>query len=179
MAGRSPFTPVKPPTRRQGRSIKGLAMTVVAGLLIAVVIVALSQHPQTIGQTYGKVAALASPMMAGTSRVDLSLAVTPTSTAGPTINTTRTQITVPATETKDVKLSLKSGDKLVGIFNAPNKVDFSLWILSDPRQRLLQQVQVQGESTFSWTATQDGDYVMEFTAANTTDVSVAYAIRAK
>lgn len=179
MAGKPAFTPVTAPNRGKGKSIKGWVMTILIGLALAVVIVAFTQHQQTVSNTYGKLLAAASPAVAGANKVDLSLGNTPTPTPAATITTTRTQVTVPATGTEDIDLTLKEGDQLVGLYDAPNQVDFSLWDLSVPRQRLLQQVRVRGESNFSWTAKQDGDYVLEFTSPQTTDVSVAYAIRKK
>lgn len=173
----SSFTPVRPPTRQKGRSIRGLLVTAILGIVVAVVIVSLAQHPREVGQAYGKLAAAASPVMAGTSRVDLSLAATPTPTPGPVIKTTRTRVALPAGEIKDIQISLKSGDQLVGIFESTDPVDFSFWALSDPRQRLLQQVQTQGQSKFAWTADQDGNYAFEFLSPQATTVSIAYAVR--
>ncbi len=171
------FTPVMPPVRPKRRSIRGLLLTAILGIVLAVVIVFLVQHPREVGTAYGKLAAIASPVMAGTSRVDLSLAATPTPTPGAVIKTTRTRISIPAGQIKDIQITMKQGDQLVGIFDAADPVDFSFWLLSDPRQRLLQQVQVQGQSNFKWTADQDGNYVFEFLSPRATTVSIAYAIR--
>ncbi len=173
----SSFTPVKPPSRSNGRSIRGLLTTAVLWIVLAVVIVSVVQHPREIGAAYGKLAAAASPVMAGTSRVDLSLAATPTPTASPSITTTRSQVAIPAGKITDVQISLKRGDQLVGIFETTVPVDFSFWVLSDPRQRLLQQIQAQGQSKFAWTADQDGNYVFEFLSPQETTISIAYAVR--
>ena len=171
------FTPVMPPVRPKRRSIRGLLLTTILGIVLAIVIVSLAQHPREVGTMYGKLVAVASPVMAGASRVDLSLAATPTPTPGAVIRTTRSRIALSAGDIKDIQISLKSGDQLVGIFETTDPVDFSLWLLSDPRQRLLQQVQVQGQSKFAWTADQDGNYVFEFLSPRATTVSIAYAIR--
>lgn len=152
-----------------------LALTVVA---LVVVLAAMIVTGQPLTQrVIGSLLRLASPLTSSTSSVQLNVQIGPRPLPTPAIESTHLTLRVPATGTQEVRLVLKRGDQLVGIYKPDHQVDFSLWLLTVPRQRLIQQVQVQDESTFAWTAQQSGDYLLLFASPRNTDVAIAYAIR--
>ena len=161
-----------PPKRR---SVRDLAIALAIALVITVALVAFASNRGLVDGISSAFSGITSPVAAGATLVNLSVGSTPVPT--PTVTTNRSQVVVPGTGTRVVPLSLKSGDQVVGVYDAADQVDFSLWLLTVPRQRLLQQVQVQGESTFSWTATASGDYMIQFTSPRDTTVSLAYAVK--
>jgi len=162
-----------PSTKRKGTRIPVVPLTLVL-FVVAAAYVYVSARP-LVTRLYDSVVAATSPILASTTTIDVTQRATPT--PGATISTERVTITVPATETKEIRLTLRRGDEVVGIYQADQQVDFNLWLLTQPRERLIQQVQVQGEKTFAFTADQNATYLLQYTSPQTTTVSIAYAIK--
>src|SRR5579884_1509976 len=92
--------------------VRGLVTIVI---VVAAVLAVLAEK-QTILGAYNQLAGETSPVLASAAKVGVPLGATPTAT--PTIETKRVQITVPGTGTQEVRIPLKKGDQLVGIYDA-------------------------------------------------------------